>query len=75
MGLTQGMHFCGAERYQLVAFFWVLSINFLGHFEARWEMLYVNCTHKCKINQGVTVGGRHPLVEDGLPWKTTFDGR
>ena len=27
------------------------------------------------MNQGVKVGGRRPLVEDYLPWKTTYVGR
>ena len=27
------------------------------------------------MNQGVMVGGRRPLVEDDLWWKTTFGGR
>ena len=37
--------------------------------------LTVECSHKYKINQGVMVGGRQPLVEDNLLWKTTFGGR
>ena len=39
------------------------------------EIWYVDRSHKCKINQGVMVGGRGPLVEDDLRWKTTFGGR
>ena len=39
------------------------------------EIWYVECSHKYKINQGVMVGGRRPLVEDDLWWKTTFGGR
>merc|ERR1712081_141904 len=32
-------------------------------------------SHKYKMNQGVMVGGRRPLVEDDLCWKMTFGGR
>ena len=46
----------------------------LGHFQARQEakIWYVDCSHKCKINQGVMLGGRQPSVEDDLCWKMTF---
>ena len=37
--------------------------------------MYVDCSHKYKINQGVMLGGRHPSVEDDLRWKTTFGRR
>ena len=49
------------------------------------EICYIDCSHKYKINQGVMVGGRRPLVEDNLWgkmtfediiwWKMTFSGR
>ena len=32
-------------------------------------------SHKYKINQGVMVGERRPLLEDNLRWKMTFIGR
>ena len=35
----------------------------------------IDCSHKYKINQGVTEGGRQPSVEDDLWWKTTLSGR
>ena len=38
-------------------------------------MLIVDCTHKCKINQGVIVGGRGASVEDDLWWKMILCGR
>ena len=41
----------------------------------RAEVWYVDCSHKYKMNQGVMVGGRRPLVEDDLQWKTTSVGR
>ena len=43
----------------------------------RWEaeIWYVDCSHKCKMNQGVMVGGRRLLVEGDLWWKTTFGER
>ena len=34
------------------------------------EIWYVDCSHKYKMNQGVMVGRRQPLVEDNLWWKT-----
>ena len=39
------------------------------------EIWYVDCSHKCKWCYGVMVGGRRPLMEDDLRWKTTFGGR
>merc|ERR1712115_743812 len=39
------------------------------------EIWYVDCSHKYKMNQGVMVGGKRPLVEDDLCWKMTFGGR
>ena len=39
------------------------------------EIWYVDCFHKYKMNQGVMIGGRRPLVEDDRWWKTTFGGR
>ena len=45
------------------------------HCSQEAEIWYVDRSHKYKINQGVMVGGRRPLVEDDLWWKTTFDGR
>ena len=45
------------------------------HFRWEAEIWCVDCSHKYKINQGVMVGGRQPLVEDNLRWKTTFVGR
>ena len=45
------------------------------HCRQEAEIWYVDCSHKCKMNQGVMVGGRRPLVEDDLLWKTTFGGR
>ena len=37
--------------------------------------MYVDCSQKYKMNQGVMVGGRQPSEEDNLWWKTTFGGR
>ena len=45
------------------------------HCRQEAEIWYVDCSHKYKMNQGVMVGGRRPLVEDNLKWKTTFVGR
>ena len=39
------------------------------------EICYVDCSHKYKVNHGVGEGGRRPLVEDNLQWKTPFGGR
>ena len=45
------------------------------HCKQEAEIWYVDRTHKYKINQGVMVGGRRPLVEEDLRRKTTSVGR
>ena len=47
--------------------------SFLGSMLPQYMAIVYS--HKYKINQGVMVGGRQPLVEDDFCWKTTFIGR
>ena len=41
----------------------------------RMRFFYVDFSQEYKIDQGVLVDGRRPLVKDDLWWKTTFGGR
>ena len=41
----------------------------------RMRFFYVDFSQEYKINQGVLVDGRRPLVKDDLWWKTTFGER
>ena len=45
------------------------------HCRQEYEIWYVDCSHEYKMKQGVMVGGRGPLVEYDLRWKTTSVGR
>ena len=50
-------------------------VSCIIHCRLEAEIWYVDCSHKYEINQVVMVGGRRPLVEDDLWWKTTFRGK
>ena len=50
--------------------------SWIMHCRKETEIWYVDCSHKCKINQGVMVGWKGTSAEDNLCWKTTFvEGR